>query len=127
MSERQRDDAVVADNVQVELQLLAPEASVPDHRTLRRPTALLALVQGIMQSAQSIQAIGEHGLVGAVAWIGTMQQRHLPCLADQQAQPHDPQIGAFAFGVAPLGQFAVGRRRDVRVEVGGVIRQHARG
>jgi hypothetical protein len=48
-------------------------------------------------------------------------------LADEQAQANHAQVAALALGMTTPRQLAGGRRRDVRVEVGRVERQHVGG
>ena len=48
-------------------------------------------------------------------------------LADEQAQANHAQVAALALGMTSTSQLASGRRRDVRVEVGRVERQHVGG
>src|SRR5471030_2614742 len=50
----------------------------------------------------------------------------MSCLTHQSCQSHYAQITSFAFGVPAPGQFSWRGRRDVRVKIGRVERQHVR-
>ena len=122
--QRQRDEAVVADLVEFELQLRTPKPAVSHDRALGWVLAVLAAIQRLVQLSQPAQAGGQHRLVRAVAVVAPIQQRHLPGLAHQDSQPHHAQILALALGVTALGQLAWRRRCNVRIKVRGVEREH---
>ena len=124
VSERQRDEAVIAGAVKLQLQLRAPEVAVTDQRTLRRTRR--GLCERLVQLSQPVQARPQHALVRTVAAIAAIQQRHMPRLAHQQAQPDHPQIAALALGVPTTGELPRGQRGDMRIEVRGVEREHVR-
>src|SRR6202166_3455444 len=125
--ERQRNEAVVAGGVEIELQLRAPKPTVSYQRTLRRSRPSLTAVECLVQLRQPTQARREHRLVRAVARIRPIQQRHMPRLADQDAKPYHPEVLSLALGVSTPGQFAWRLRVDVRIEVRRVEREHVRG
>ena len=124
MTQRQREEGVVAFHIQVQFQLFAPRAAVAHQRAAAGPKALLPVVQSIMQLAQRIQARTQHRLVRSVARVGAVQQRHMPRLTHQSRQSHHAQIASFALGVAAARQFSWCGGRDVRVKVGSVERQY---
>ena len=121
----QGDQRVIAGALQVQLELLAPEAPIPDHGALARAAG--RGVQRLMQPPEALEAGGQDRLVGAIARIGPVQQRDVPRLADQHAQAHHAQSPALALGLAPARQLPRGGRRDVGVEVRRVKGQHVRG
>ena len=122
--QRQRDEAVVAGGIEIELQLRAPESAVSHQRTLGGPQPILAAVQRLVQLRQSPEAAGKQRLVRAVTAIRPVQQRHMPRLADQHAQPDHPQILALALGVSASSKLARRQGGDVGVEVRRVEGQH---
>ena len=127
MTERERDDAVVAGEVQVQLALWAPESTVADQRARCRPFATFAGVERVMQLDEALEAVFKHLLVGSVTRVGPIHERHVSGLADEETQADDTQVVAFALGVAATRQLAWRSRRDVRVEVRRVERQHVGG
>jgi hypothetical protein len=123
---RQRDEAGVAGGIEIEFQLRAPEPAVSHQRTLRGPQPILGAVQRLVQLRQSPEAAGKHRLVRAVAAVGPIQQRHMPRLADQHAQPDHPQILALALGVSASSKLTRRQGVDVGIEVRRVEGQHVR-
>lgn len=104
VAKRQRDEAVVAGGIEVELQLGAPKPAVPHQRSLRRALPTLAAVQRLVQLRQASEAGRQHALVRGVAVVGPMQQRHMSGLADQHAKAHHAQVLSLALGMTALGE-----------------------
>src|SRR5439155_2708851 len=86
MTERERDDAVVAGEVQVQLALWAPESTVADQRARCRPFATFAGVERVMQLDEALEAVFKHLLVGSVTRVGPIHERHVSGLADEETQ-----------------------------------------
>src|SRR6266571_2309613 len=126
MAQGQRDQAVVADDVEGQLQLLAPESTIANERALGWPVARLTLIEGIVEVSKILEAGAEHALIRSVARIRVVKQRDVAGLAHQQSEPHDAQVVALALRMPPLSEFSRRCRRDVRVEVRRVERQHIR-
>ena len=105
VAKRQRDEAVVAGGIEVELQLGAPKPAIPHQRSLRRALPALSAVQRLVQLRQSAKAGRQHALVRGVAVVSPMQQRHLSGLADQHAKADHAQVPPLALGVTALGEF----------------------
>lgn len=64
---------------------------------------------------------GESGGIGLIAWIGTMQERHMEIGGNEQCQANNAQTLALLLALAPLGKgasFIEGI--DVGEEVGGI-------
>jgi hypothetical protein len=106
MTQGQRDQGVVAFDIQIEFQLFAPRTAVAHQSAAGGTGALLGVIQSIVQFAQRIQTLTEHRLVRPVAGVGAVQQRHMSRLAHQSRQSHHPQIAALAFGMAAPRQFS---------------------
>src|ERR1043165_1060409 len=83
VAQRQRDEAVVPDEIQVQLELRAPESTIADQRAGRWPCAALACVERIVQLAQSLQTRLQYLLVGAVPRIAAVQERDVSGFADE--------------------------------------------
>src|SRR5271157_1429333 len=81
--QRQRDDAVVAGSIQVQLQLGAPEPAVAHQGALRRRRATGTVLERLVQLLQSPQASFQNSLIRAIPRVGPIQERHMSCLADQ--------------------------------------------
>jgi len=104
MTEWQRDEAVVADHVERQFELRAPKSAVTHQCTLAGAGTSLTLIECLVQLAQSVEACLENSLVGAVAGVGSMQQRNLACLADEYAETHNTQIACAYFSRGRDGQ-----------------------
>jgi len=65
----------------------------------------------------------EHGGIVLVARVEMGKQRHMEIGADQKGEAEDTKVHAFAFGVAPLGQFGLGLGVDKGFEIGGIKQQ----
>src|SRR5580700_12156720 len=118
MTQRQRDQGRVAFDIQIEFQLFAPRAAVAHQRAASATAAWLPAIQRLMQLAQGLQAITQHGLVRSVARVGAVQQRYMPSLTDQYRQSHYAQIAAFALGLATARQFPWSGGGDVGIKIG---------
>jgi hypothetical protein len=116
----QRGNEVVGAGVQFPDIGIGGVAAVKDQRDMLTMLAELAEA-----SDESVGDGGEHGAIVLIAGINMGKQGHGEIGADQQRQPNNPQIGAFAFGVAPLSKPGVGWRVDKGVEVGGIEDQRA--
>src|SRR5216110_323452 len=126
VAQGQRDQAVVADDVKGQLQLLAPESTIANKCALGWPFASFALIERIVKVSKALEACAEHALIRSVARVGVVEQRDMAGLAYQQSEPDDAQVVSLALRMSPLGEFARGRRRDMRVEVRRVERKHVR-
>jgi hypothetical protein len=124
MTQRQREQGVVAFHVQVEFQLFAPRTAVAHQSAAPGKGARIPVVQSIVQFPQGFQAFTQHRLVRPIAGVGTVQQRHMACLTHQSRQSYHAQIASFALGFAAACQFSWSGGGDVRVKVGGIERQH---
>src|SRR3972149_5275328 len=65
----------------------------------------------------------KHGGIVLVARVEMGKQRHMEIGADQKGEAEDTKVHAFAFGVAPLGQFGFSLSVDKGFEVGRIKQQ----
>ena len=73
MTQGQRDEGVIAFHIQIQFQLLAPGTSLAHQSAAGGTSALLSLIQSIMQFAQCIETLTEHRLVRSIAGVGAVQ------------------------------------------------------
>jgi hypothetical protein len=79
--------------------------------------ASFALIERIVQLAETVQTVSESFLIRAVSSIRPVEKRDAPGLARQPAEPDDAQVAALALRVAAPRQLSRRRRGDVRVKV----------
>jgi hypothetical protein len=77
MAHRERDQAVVPDDIERQLQLLAPEAAIANKRSLCTLLATLALIQGIVKMPEILEARIKHALIRTIAWVRVVEQWHV--------------------------------------------------
>ena len=114
--EGQGDQAVEASGFEAQLQLRAPESAVAHQGAGSRPSACVLTQQCVVDVAEPVEAGFQHRLVGAVAGIGAVQERHVTRLADGTPRP-TTRRSLSALRVPAAGQISVRRRSNVRVEV----------
>ena len=102
MAHRKRNQAVVADDIERELQLFAPEATVANKRALGRPLSTLALVERVVKMSKVLKARIENSLIRAIAGVGVVEQRNVAGFAHEQPEPNDAQVAPFALRVSSL-------------------------
>ena len=90
MRKRQRDERAVAGLRQFQVELLAPETPVADHRALLLAgLSALCGVQLVVKQPQSCHAGSHQRLVGAIPRVNPMQQGNVTRLAHQHAETHN--------------------------------------
>jgi len=83
----------------------------------------LARVERVVQARKASEAVVEDAVVGRIARVRPVKQRHVPGLAHEDAEADHAQVGPLALRVPSPRQFARRLRRDVRVEVRRVERE----
>jgi hypothetical protein len=85
--------------------------------------ALTLLFEHLIARHQIVQHSAEGDRIVLVPFVGFGEQRDVKIPGNQQCQADDAKIGAFGFGVSPLGQLARIVRGKEGVKVGGVVKE----
>ena len=86
-----------------------------------------ALREEAVAGQQGFGHRGEGGGVVGVAGVNVVKQGDMEIAGDQQRQPHDPQVHALLFALAPLGERGRGIEGvDEGIEVGRMVEEAGR-